>query len=282
MLEIIFLIFIGLIWLIFASIQDIKKNEIANWITFSLIIFVLGFRFFFSLFNQNNFSFFYQGLIGLCVFFLIGNIFYYGRLFAGGDAKLMIAMGTLIPFSNNFFTNLESYSTFIILFLFSGALYGLVFSTYIGIRNFKKIKKEFPKQIQKNKKQINLILIISILFLLGGIYIHLLFYIGVLIFIMIYLFVYAKVIDKYCMIKKINTKKLVEGDWLYEKVKINKNKIIKPHWEGLNSKQIKQIQKIKKQVKIRTGIFFVPVFLISFIFYIILWIFKINLINIIY
>jgi hypothetical protein len=41
------------------------------------------------LFSGENFvslnNFFYQGLIGLGIFFIIGNAFYYGRLFAGGD-----------------------------------------------------------------------------------------------------------------------------------------------------------------------------------------------------
>lgn len=282
MLEIIFLIIISLIWLAFASIQDIKKNEIANWISFSLIIFTLCFRFFYSLFMQNNFSFFYQGLIGLGIFFLIGNIFYYGRLFAGGDGKLMIAMGTLLPFSDNLIKNINLYLNFIILFLFIGSIYGLIFSLSIGVKNSKKVKKEFLKQIKKNKKMINFFLINSIIFLIIGIYYSFFIYLGILIFVINYLFIYIKAIDKKCMIKNIKTKDLVEGDLLYKKVRIKENDFIKPHWEGLTKKQIKQLKKYKKEVKIKTGIAFVPVFLISFIIYVIFWFLKINIINLFY
>jgi len=59
MLEIIFLVLLGLIWIIFAVVQDIKKKEIANWLNFSLIIFALGFRFFYSLFENSGYGFFY-------------------------------------------------------------------------------------------------------------------------------------------------------------------------------------------------------------------------------
>jgi len=50
------------------------------------------------LFSEAGFGFFYQGLIGLGIFFVLGNALYYGRMFAGGDAKLMIALGAVLPF----------------------------------------------------------------------------------------------------------------------------------------------------------------------------------------
>ncbi|MBU2053223.1 MAG: prepilin peptidase [Nanoarchaeota archaeon] len=102
MYGVIFLIVLGFVWIIFASVQDLKNKEVANWLNFSLIIFALGFRFFYSLFYRGGFSFFYQGLIGLGIFFVLGNLLYYGRMFAGGDAKLMIAMGAVLPFSESF------------------------------------------------------------------------------------------------------------------------------------------------------------------------------------
>jgi len=103
----VFLIVLCLIWIAFAVIQDLRKREIANWLNFSLIIFAIVFRFFFSLFSEEGFGFFYQGLIGFAIFFVIGNMLYYGRVFAGGDAKLMIALGAIIPLSNNFPENLN-------------------------------------------------------------------------------------------------------------------------------------------------------------------------------
>jgi Flp pilus assembly protein protease CpaA len=61
MYEVIFLWILALVYIVFAVVQDAKTKEIANWITFSLIIFALGFRFFYSLFQGDGFVFFYNG-----------------------------------------------------------------------------------------------------------------------------------------------------------------------------------------------------------------------------
>ena len=72
------------------------------------------------------------------------------------------------------------------------------------------------------------------------------------------------------MIKKIKTNDLMEGDWLYRDLKVGK-KLIKADWDGLTKEQIKEIKKRYKEIKIRQGIPFVPVFLISFLFLIYFW-----------
>ena len=138
MIEVIFLFLLGFIWMSFAVIQDLKTKEIANWLNFSLIIFAIGFRFFYSLFSGNGFEFFYQGLMGLGIFFLIGNLLYYGKMFAGGDAKLMIALGAVLPLSENFFLNLAFFLTFIMIFLLVGAGYSFLTTLVLSITNSKK------------------------------------------------------------------------------------------------------------------------------------------------
>ncbi len=162
MLEIIFLLVIGLIWIIFATIQDLKTREVANWLNFSLIIFALGFRFFYSLFNS-DWNFLFQGLIGFGIFFVMGNIFYYSRVFAGGDAKLMIALGPIFPLSYGFFNNLNLFLVFLILFLIAGAVYGSVWSIALVSKNFKKFRIEFKKKFSQWKKFIFGFLIFSII-----------------------------------------------------------------------------------------------------------------------
>jgi len=105
MYEIIFLLALGIVWILFASIQDLKTREVANWLSFSLVIFALAFRLFYSI-NLRDMNFLYQGFLGLGIFFIIGNLMYYGRVFAGGDAKLMIVLGSILPLSENIFINL--------------------------------------------------------------------------------------------------------------------------------------------------------------------------------
>lgn len=264
MKEVIFLLVLGLVWIIFASVQDLKRREVANWLSFSLIAFALGFRFFYCLFSEGGFSFFYQGLIGLGIFFVIGNVAYYGRIFAGGDAKLMIALGTVLPFSVSFFENFKMFGMFLLIFLFAGALYGAVYSLVLSARNFKNFRKEFVFKLRKNKKMFYICWVAAAVFLAAGIWESLMFAMGALIFIAPYFYVYATAVEKTCMIKKIRASMLRDGDWLAENVRVG-NKMIKASWDGLNSEEIKLIRKHKKRILVKEGIPFVPVFLISYL-----------------
>ncbi len=264
MIEVIGLIVLGVIWLLVASIQDLRKREIANWVSFSLIIFALGFRFFYSLFSGEDFGFFYQGLIALGIFFVFSNLLYFGRMFAGGDSKLFVAIGPVLAFYPDFSGNLNVFFTFILLFLFSGALYGLFSTGYLAIRNYKKFRKEFSKQFNKNKTLVFSVLILAIVMIVFSFVESSLLFFAVLVFLVPYLFLAAKSVDESCMVKKISPNKLTEGDWLYRDVKIGSKKI-NATWNGLNKKDIELLRKKNKDVYIREGIPYVPVFFISFI-----------------
>lgn len=315
MYQIIFLSILALVWIIFAAIQDLKSREIANWLNFSLIIFALGFRFFYSLFRLDNlliplfnfktlififhplkgilfvkeiltfihlflanFPFFYQGLIGLGIFFILGNLFYYGRMFAGGDSKLIFALGAVLPFSENFLINLKIFALFFFVFLFVGAVYGLSWSIVLTLKNFRGFKKEFSKKLKKNKKILYPIMSLGLILIVLGFIENVLFFLGILIFVLPYFYIYAKAVDEACMVKKIKTNNLREGDWLYKNLRIG-GKLLKANWDGLNKQQIKEIKKRYKEVKIKQGIPFTPVFLISFLILIFLYFFRIGLWN---
>ena len=267
--EIIFLIVLALVWVAFATFQDLRTREIANWLNFSLIIFALGFRFFYSLFSE-SFGFFYQGLIGLGIFFILGNLLYYGRFFAGGDAKLMIALGAVLPFSGSFSVNLKIFASFFFIFLFVGAIYSIATSIYFSLGNFKKFKKEFGFQLRKNKKLIYPFLFLGLILMIFGFSESMFFVLGILVFVLPYLYIYAKAVDESCMVKKIKTSQLTEGDWLYKDIKVGK-KTIKATWDGLKKREIKQLRKKYKIILIRYGIPFSSVFLISFLILIYFW-----------
>ena len=280
MYGIIFLLVLALVWIVFAVVQDLKKREVANWLNFSLIVFALGFRFFYCLFSQNvnGFSFFYQGVIGLGIFFVVGNLLYYGKMFAGGDAKLMIALGTILPFSESFFVNVKIFVLFCFIFLFVGAFYSLTISVVLSLRNFKKFRKEFKRQLNKQRKIVYPFMFAGIVLMVLGFVNGLLFGFGVLFFVMPYLYVYTKAVDESCMVKKVKINKLTEGDWLYNDVRVGR-KMIKANWDGLSKENIKDIKNKYKEVKIRQGIPFTPVFLFSFLVLILLYFLKIDLWN---
>ncbi|MEK6912377.1 MAG: A24 family peptidase [Nanoarchaeota archaeon] len=271
MIETIFLFSLALVWMTFAVVQDLRKREIADWLNFSLIVFALGFRFFYSLFSMQGFGFFYQGLIGLGIFFLLGNAFYYGKMFAGGDAKLMIALGAILPLQESFTRNLEFFVIFFIIFLLVGAVYSLLGSLFFSIRNFEQFKKEFRKQFKTHFKASFLVLFFALLLSVVGFFLdEILVYLAVVVFFIPYVYMYAKAVDESCMIKKTRTSELTEGDWLYKDVRV-KGKVIKATWDGLAKEQIKQLKKSQKFVLIRHGIPFSPAFLISFLIFTWLW-----------
>jgi Flp pilus assembly protein protease CpaA len=269
MFQIAFLVIICLLWVLFAVVQDLRKREIANWLNFSLIIFALAFRFCYGLFFDIDFTFFYQGLIGLGIFFVLGNLFYYGHIFAGGDAKLMIAFGAILPFSKSFLINVRLFVLFFMLFLIVGMIYGLIFSFVLMIKNWKSFKREFINQLSKFKKRIFYVLLIGLIFMGLGFFEPISFCLGIFIFGLPYVFIFSKAIDEACMVKKIKTSLLTEGDWLYKDVLINDKKV-KARWEGVSKEDIKLLQK-HKEVIIKQGIAFAPVFLISFILLVVLF-----------
>lgn len=266
MIAIIFLFSLALIWILFASIQDLRQREVANWLNFSLIIFALGFRFLFSLFS-GDLIFFYEGLIGLGIFAIIGNLLYYGKMFGGGDAKLMIALGPIIPFSGDLIGNVSNILLFLLVFFAVAAVYSIIFSLYHAIKNFKKFKKEISSLFNEKRKLIYGPIFLGLILMILGYLDIILFILGIFVFILPYLYIYAKAVDEASMVKKVFSKDLVEGDILYKNIRVGKH-LINANWNGLKKKEISLIKKHKKFVWTRQGIPFIPVFLISFIIFI--------------
>ena len=260
MQEYYFLFVLALIWTFAAAIQDLKKREVANWLNFSLIVFAFAYRAFYSIENKNP-QFFIYGLIGFVIFLAFGYACYYGKVFAGGDAKLLMGIGIIMPY--------ENFSDFIILpivfmfvlFLF-GSLYSLIYSIGIVIKNKNKFSKEFTKKFRKNKYSISTASISAIV-------VPLIFHNPIaisssILLLIPLLYVYTKSLEV-CMVKLYPPEKLTEGDWLEKNVKIG-NKTIRKTVHGLSKKEIEILKKYNKSVLIKEGIPFVPAFLIALIF----------------
>lgn len=276
MLEI-FLIVLALMWILIAVFCDLKTREIPNWLNFSLIIFALGARFFYSLFEE-NWNFFIYGLVGFGVFLILGNLLYYSKFFGGGDAKLFFGLGAIIPLTTNISENLNLFANFIFLFLIFGAIFGLASVLYFSFKDFNSIKKVFVESMKENKRTFYFFMIAGLALMIVGFSEEFLFFIGAVSFIFPYLFFYTKSIDNTSLISKINSKNLTEGDWLYSSLKIG-NRVIEPSWEGLNAREVALIKKKYKFVKIKRGIEFSPVFFASFVFFVYFYYVGISLLN---
>ena len=207
MFEVIVLVILGLVALIFASIHDLRERLVSNWLVFSLALFALVFRFFYSLFN-GNFAFFYQGVIGLAIFFVLAMLFYFSRLFGGlGDAKLLIALGAVLPFFSIFSSNLKVFLTFILSFLVIGEIYSLLIVFGTSILHFKKFSKEFFICFKKYKPFVIPLLLLGVILVVIGLLTSVTFYypwfsfdpfifFGLFIVIVVLLFVYLKSLEK--------------------------------------------------------------------------------------
>ncbi|MFZ5955640.1 MAG: prepilin peptidase [Nanoarchaeota archaeon] len=258
----IFLTFLFLIGLIIASLQDLKRREVDNWLNILLIFSSFAFIFLKAVFNWDYSIVIYAGF-SLMLLFIISNLFYYGRVFAGGDAKLLFAMSAFFIGASCIETA-KNIGVFIVLLLISGGLWGLAYSLFLFFNKFEKTGKEFLKIF--NNSSLKIIFFLGI-FCLPLIFLDILFLVPVLLLILWpILFCFAKSVENIGMIKETETKKLVEGDWIIDNIKVN-GKVIKPNWEGLNSSEIKLLKKYKRKIKVKDGIPFVPGFLIAFLFY---------------
>lgn len=257
-----FLLIIGIAYLVVASYNDIRYREVPNWLCFSLITIVLVYRLFFSIYNS-DLGFFIYGLVGLGIFVAIGYGFYYGRIFAGGDTKLMFGLGALLPASS--ISSLSVLVSYIFLLLISGGIYGIIYSFFLALGNKKEFSKEFMSQLKIRRKFFIITLVIAVISLIIPYYTQekIFLIIPAMIFILPWLYVYAKSVEEKCLVKEVPGNKLTVGDWLYQDTRV-KGKIIKPYWEGLSEKQVSLLKNLKK-VKIKHGIPFVPAFLIAFV-----------------
>jgi hypothetical protein len=279
MIEVLILFLFGFIWLAVASVYDVRKKLVWDWLSFSLLIFVLGFRFFYSLFNFNydfsigfienlflGFSFFLWGVFGFFVFLIVGFIFYYSKSFGGGDCKLLFSLGAILPIYNNFSENLFLLGAFVLLFLLVGVFYSLILSIYFAFKNRLKFKSNFRKNFKKYFYLVLLLCVFGILFLFLGLVFRTNFFLfyGILFFFFAVLFVYSKSVDE-SMNFFMDVKDLVEGDYLVEKKLKCGRKFVSNSYLGLTKEDISLIKKYHEEVLVKSGVAFIPVFLISYL-----------------
>jgi len=260
MQEYYFLFFLAWAWLVFASVQDVKKTEVANWVSYSLIGFAFAYRIFYSVISGMPELFAY-GLFGFGIFFALAHIFYYTKTFAGADAKLLMGMGVVLPFENVIDLWVLSLE-FLFLLFFLGAIYSIIYSVFIMIKNKRKFAVEFRKEMKHNFWNILMMGVLS------GILFYLLIgwtgaFLGAGIFVALLLFIYLKSFETSCLIAERKPDELMEGDWLEEDVRIGRRTIARSV-HGLSREDIMFLRKHRRKVIIKQGIPFVPAFLIAF------------------
>ncbi len=256
-----FIAWVFLIGIIVACLQDLKRREVDYWLTLFLLLISFSYIFYRAIFEENA-GIVFQAGFALVVMFVFMNVFYYGRVFAGGDANLLFAM-TAFFIGVDFFKTLINIGVFLLFLMVAGSFYGLFYSFILYFRNYKKVNREIRKGFRE--WWIRYPVFIGLLFLVFSYYnLFFLLFAGFS-FVLPVLFVFTKGLENVSMIKVISGKELREGDWLVDDIKVGK-KTIKADWDGLSAESIKLL-KSRKKVKIKDGLPFVPAFLIAFALY---------------
>lgn len=259
-----FLFLLAFVYSLIASFQDLKTREVANWVNFSFIAFALAYRAFYaSIFS--DFNFFFLGLLGFGIFFGLANLFYYTKVFAGGDAKLFMGFGVILPFSN-YMSLIFVGLGFVFLLFAVGAVYSLTYSLFLVFNNVGKFKKEFNIKIGQKKFLFIWSAVFAVLLLgeslIAGFDIFLWMIFSIFLFLTPLLYIYLKALEDSCLIKLVLPSKLTEGDWLENDVQLGK-RTIRKSVHGLSLNEINLLKKSGRKVWVKYGIPFVPAFLIA-------------------
>ncbi len=283
MIELGFLFWLFFIGIVVAVFQDLKRREVDNWLNLFLLVASFSFIFFRAIFDGDSSIIFQAGFL-LVFLFVVINVFYCGRVFAGGDAKLLFAM-TVFFVGANFGESLINIGVFVLFLMVAGSVYGLVYSLVLYVRNFRKVNKEIHNLLVSGRWSF-WFYFGFVLVLFGFIY-WVFFVFGIFVLLGLGLYIFTKGLENVLMVRVVSGEELREGDWLVDDVILRgvagrrsqvadvKDIVIRADWDGLSSGDIELLKK-RKKIKIKEGLPFVPAFLIAFLGYVFLrsWIMR--------
>ena len=241
-----------------AAFWDLKTTEIPDVIPHLMIISGILFHLFYS-FYQKDFSFLFRSLIYGLGFLGFGFLLYFLGQWGGGDAKILSAIGFLLPFyPKSFFLSFPL--SFLFNVFFVGAIYIIVYALIFSFLN-RKIWKKFFEEVKGYSKGLFLgfFSLFIFLFLINFYFFEiepkenliLSFSFPFLTLLLIIVVRFAKIVEDYGFKKKIPISRLKVGDVLLE------SKV----WEGITEEELKKIKRSgKKYVWIKEGVRFGPVF----------------------
>jgi Flp pilus assembly protein protease CpaA len=264
---------VGFLFLLYASIHDFRTREVPDLVSYGLILFAVSYGIGKAMLLA-SWQPLVEMLLGFGALFLIGLVMYYSGQWGGADSKLLMGLGALLGLG---FANWDAL-LFLLFLLFAGAAYGIIYAAVLAIIEWKRVfaslkQRMHEPRVSKIRKivlAIAFLLLLSLLFvsweikplILGVILVG---YFG------FYLWLCVKVIEEELLIKAYPVKKLTEGDWINEEVKIKGKVIVGPKDLGITKAQITQLKKLKvKKVMVKEGIPFVPSFLLAYVLFLLL------------
>ncbi len=259
-----FLFWLFLGGIIVASLTDLKRREVDNWLNLFLLVSGFVFVLFGVVLSGDSDVVFHLGFL-FVVMFVVMNLFYEGRVFAGGDAKLLVAM-TAFFLGATFWGSMVNVGIFLLFLMVAGSVYGIGFSFVLYLKDFKKVNEEIRSGLSNSFVRIGFF--IGVVLMLFGFFDVQMFLFGCFFFLFSFLYVFAKGLENISMIREVSGRELREGDWLVDDVRIGK-RVVKADWDGLSLTDIELLRN-KKKILVKDGLPFVPAFLIAFLGYVFL------------
>ena len=265
------------IFLLLASLFDLKTGEIPEKITRGLIAIIILIALIYSIYTLNP-SPLLQSLFVGTAFFLLGYLMFYLGEWGGGDVKLLAGIGCslgLLGSMNYFAGTLEGIFPYYIDYFINLAIvaspYVIVYSFLLGLMK-PLVFEEFTGYCKKKSSLLLILLSFIPLLLVLNLNMSRLALIYLFIPVLIVLSIYLKAVEKIALQKTIDVQELNEEDILADDLIVDRKKIVsRRDMEGLDRNQVIEIQrlasegKISKNITIRWGIRFAPILFLAFL-----------------
>jgi Flp pilus assembly protein protease CpaA len=255
-----------------ASITDFRSREVPDTLSYGLIILGCLHALIISVLAWSFWPAVFSGL-GFALMAGVSLALYYTGQWGGGDAKLLMGIGTWLGASYTGLSELPSLAVFLINAVLAGGLYGLLWAFYLMLKHRKGFLEELKRQYAGHRPASLIILTLGFMFMgfvllfirepayrllsLGFAFVMLLGY---------FLWMAVHAVEQVCFYKRIPVAELTEGDWIVEPVVSEGRVLVKVSDFGVTKPQIEALKNSGiKDVLVKEGIPFVPSLLAAFI-----------------
>jgi prepilin signal peptidase PulO-like enzyme (type II secretory pathway) len=249
-------------------VTDLQTREVSDWLCYASVFAGLGLAALAGAYTENWIPIISR-LMGCLVFFAIGAALFYTRQWGGGDVGILTVTGSFIGLQ----LSLDGiWLAFLMNLLLCGAAYSIVWLVCLAIRHHHAFRKQFTASMNLfswvRYASAAGVLVTLVLFAMMPYWPMLA--IAVLFPILFYLLPFSHAVQLSCLQYYAKPDKLTLGDWIGEDIKAEGKTIVSKESTGLSAAEINKVQELHDKGKVgnvlvKTGIPFIPSFLIAFV-----------------
>ncbi|MBN2331105.1 MAG: prepilin peptidase [Candidatus Aenigmarchaeota archaeon] len=244
---------------------DLRYTEFPDWLPYSMIVLALIARGAFSIFTQ-EFSFIIDSVFVGLAFLGFGLVLYFIRQWGDGDAWMLGALGFMFPDPAGFSPAAASAMPFPLTVFFNffiiSLFYLIGYAIVLGLRS-PRVCTTFMKNLRGSVRSIAFVF-----FGLMAVAVSFTVYLGRLLSVSFSSFfnILAMPFLAVLILLFFHYARAVEGDLFKRKIKASRLRVgdvlVSDRWRGLTEKEVKDLRKKGKDVWIKEGVRFAPVFII--------------------